>query len=99
MVANDLVDHEAQEFLAELRVQIGFGRQAAQAVYLFTLAGRIGGGQGGAGLVPADRLGDAEPFGQHVDQRGVDVVDALAIAGQHRVAVSRIGRVGHRTAG
>jgi hypothetical protein len=52
---------------------------------------RVARRQAGLGLVLADRLGDAEALGQHVDQRRVDVVDRLAVAREHRVLVLGLG--------
>lgn len=91
MVADHFIDHEADEFLAEFGIEIGLRRQLAQPGNLPRLAVRIGGGQGGARLVFAHSLGDAEAFGQHVDQRGVDIVDAAAEAGKLGIG----GRIGH----
>ena len=85
VVADHLVDDEAQELLAELRVEIGLFRQRPQPRDLSEFAIGIGGRQGCARLVLADRLRDPEPFGQHVDDRGVDIVDALAKRGQRRI--------------
>jgi hypothetical protein len=55
-----LVDHEADELLAELGVELGFDRQRAQALDLARLARGIARRQARLGLVLADRLGDAE---------------------------------------
>lgn len=80
MVADHLVDDEAQEFLGEVWVEMcGFG-QTAQPCNLFTLAPRIGGRQAGIGLVPAHRLRHLEAFGQQEDERRIDIVDALPIS-------------------
>src|SRR5690606_8918725 len=98
VVADDLVDHEADELLAVLGVEIGFDGECAQAFDLARLAGGVARGQAGLGLVLADRLGDAEALGQHVDQRGIDVVDRLAVGGEHRVLVLGLGMAGHRRA-
>ncbi len=86
MVADHLVDDEAQEFLAEFGIELGVFGEAAQAGDLALLATRIGGGQPAGRLVPADRLGHLEPLGEQMDERGIDIVDALAIALQHVVA-------------
>ena len=85
MVADHLVDYEAQELLAEIGVEIGIAGQRAQPGDLLHLAHRVGGGQAVLGLVATDRLGHLEPLGEHEDQRGVDIVDALAIAGKRLI--------------
>ena len=95
VVADDLVDHEADELLAELRVEIGVHGERAQAFDLARLAARVARWQARLGLVLAHRLGDAEALRQHVDQRGVDVVDALAERRKHRIGLGRIGSAGH----
>ena len=99
MVPDHFVDHEANELLAEFGIEIGFDRQRAQAFDLKRLAARIARRETGLGLVLAYRLGDAEAFGEHVDQRRVDVVDALTIAGENRIVLRRMRLAGHGGAG
>jgi len=86
VVADYFVYDEAQELLGELGIQVRFLGQLAQARDLLLLPPRIGGGQGIGRLVLADRLGDAEPLRQDMDQGGVDIVDAAAEGGELRVA-------------
>ena len=76
MMMDDFRHDEPQELLAEHRIEARLLRQRTQPGHLLALAGRVGGGQADGGLVAADVLGDLEPLGQEVDQRGVDVVDA-----------------------
>ena len=64
----------------EFGVELGVAGQFTQPRDLAFLAARIAGGQGIFGLVGTDRLGDPKAFGQDVDQRGVDIVDAGAKA-------------------
>lgn len=97
MVADHLVDDEAQELLGEFGVEIGLFRQLPQPRDLAGLAVRIGGGEGRLGLVFAHGLGNPEPLGEHMDQRRIDVVDALAEGREHligRAGVLRIMRHG-----
>src|SRR3546814_14494227 len=47
---------------------------------LALFAARISGGQAFARLQFADRLGHLEPLGEHIDERRVDIVAALAVA-------------------
>ena len=68
VVADHLVDDEAQEFFGEFRIKIGLRRQLAQPRDLAILAPRIGGRKPGLGLVPAHRLRDLEPFGEQEDE-------------------------------
>ncbi len=95
MVADHLVDDEAQEFLAELGVKLALLGQPAQARDLFLFARRVGRRQRCLGLVCADGLRDAEPFGKHVHDGRVDIVDALAIPGKDRILGWRVGHVKH----
>ncbi len=85
MVPDHLVDDEPQELFPEFRIELGLLGQRPQAGDLSFLALRIGGRHGFACFVSAHRLSDAEAFGEHVDKRGVDVVDALAVSREHWV--------------
>src|SRR5687768_10890633 len=59
---------------------MGLVGKAAKAGDLLGLARRVGRRQSVLGLQDANRLGAAEAFGEHVDQRSVDVVDRSAIS-------------------
>ena len=87
MVPDYLVDDKSQEFLRKLGVQLCFSGQFAQPGDLRFFASGIAGRQGVFGFVGADRFGNAEPLGQDVDQRGIDIVDAGAKAGERGVGV------------
>lgn len=95
VVADHLVDNKPQELLAEIRVELRVRRQRAQAGDLAFFAGEVGRRQVPFRLIGANRFGDAEPFRQHVNQRGVDVVDAGAVAGQDGIGGGR--GVAHRS--
>ena len=90
MVADHFIDNEAQELFAKLRIEIGLFRQGPQPGDLTFLAIRIGGRQRDLRLILTDRLRDPKPLGQHVDQRGVDIVDAAAKDRELRI-VRRVG--------
>ncbi len=85
VMADNLVDHKAQELFAELWVKIRRFGQAAQTLYLSAFTIRVGGRQSVLRLVRADGLRNPEPFGQDMHQRGVDIVDALAVSGKNGV--------------
>ncbi len=91
MVADHLAHDEAEERLGERRVEPGLDREGAQPGDLLVLARRVGRRQPDGGLVPAHRLGDLEPLGKQVDQRGVDVVDAGPVGGEDLVRRPRSG--------
>ena len=96
MVTDDFFDDEAQEFLAELRVEISLFGQFAQARYLALLARRVGRRQSNLRLVLADGLRDAKPLGQHMNYCSIDIVDALAVSGQDPIGFGRGLRfIGH----
>ncbi len=94
VVADHFVDDEADELFAEIRIQIGLFRKLAQAHDLSLLAAGVRGGQVVPGLVGADGLGDPKAFRQHVDQGGVDIVDARTETGENGVGCGSV--LGHR---
>lgn len=104
MVPDDFVDDEAKKLLAEFGIEVGFLGQLSKPRDLARFAVGIRRGEGGFRLVFAYRLGDPEPFSEHVNDRGIDVVDALAKDGELRIA-PRLGGfvvlrgVGHRLQG
>lgn len=77
MMPDDFLDDEVQELLGEIRIQIGILGEVSKAFNLVFFARRIGRRQLVLGLEHANRLGAAEAFGQHVDERGIDIVDRL----------------------
>ncbi len=93
-MADHFVDDEADELLAEVGIEVRVFRQLAQAHDLALFAPGIGGGKVLLGLVGADGLGDPEAFRQHVDESGVDIVDARTEAGENGVGCGSF--LGHR---
>lgn len=87
VVANDLIDDEAQELLRERRVETGIVSKGPQPCDLHLLTVWIGSFIACPRLVLADPLGDLETFGQQVNERGVDVVDARSALTQYLVVV------------
>lgn len=77
-MADHFVDDEADELLAEVGVEMRVFRQCAQARDLAFFPAGVGSGQVGMSLVFTHSLGDPKTLGEHVDQRGVDIVDAGA---------------------
>lgn len=78
MMPDHFIDHEAQELLGKVGIQISLCRQFAKARDLHFLTRRIGWRQRIFGFVPPNGLRHLEPLGEHVNQRGIDIVDALA---------------------
>ena len=89
MVPDHFVDDEAQEFFRELGIELRLCRKVSQPGDLALLAAGIGGGQAVRSLVPADSLGHLEALGEHVDQRRIDIVDALAVSVEQVVSHTR----------
>lgn len=82
VMPDDFGYDEAQEFLGEIGVQIGIFGQLKQAFDLFNLAARVRGWQVVAGLQGTNRLRSLKPFGQGVDEDGVQIVDVAALDDQ-----------------
>lgn len=82
VVTDDLGDDEGQELLGEFRVELGIGRQGAQALNLLLFARRVSRGKPAGSFQFAHGAGDFEPFSQQVHQRRIKVVDASAQAHQ-----------------
>jgi hypothetical protein len=77
-MADDFADYEGEIFLSEFRIELGRLCQLAQARHLIGLAGRVGRRQAVLGFEGSHLLSAAEALGQHVDDGGVDIVDAAA---------------------
>src|SRR5690606_31189670 len=75
VVADNLLDDEAQELLRKDRVETCLLRERPKPCVLTTLTLRIGARRAEIGLDVPHLLGAPEPLGEHVDERGVDVVD------------------------
>jgi octaprenyl-diphosphate synthase len=79
MMADHFIDDEAKEFLGKIGIQIGILGQLTQPFNLPLFAPRIGRRQGRLRLMLAHGLRDLEPLGEHEDEGGIDIVDALAV--------------------
>ena len=78
MVPDDLGDDEVEELLGECRIEVGLDGQRPQPGDLPFFAGRISGRKIMLCLQPAHSLGVLETFGQDMDERRIDIVDACA---------------------
>ena len=85
MMPDHFIDDEAQELLGEIRIELSVFGECSQAGNLPIFAARIGGGQVMLGFVTPHGLRHLEPFGEHEDKRGIDIVDAVAIMVQLRI--------------
>ena len=87
MVADDFVDDESQELLAEHWIESGRIGQLAEPRYLNRLAIGVGRRQADLRFVVTDPLRDLEPFGEKMDERGVDIVDTCSRVGEYFVVI------------
>src|SRR5262245_17654549 len=78
VMPDDLSNDEGEELLAKVRVELADSRELTQTAYLLGLSCGIARRKSVLGLQLADCAGAPEPFRQHVDDRGVDVIDAIA---------------------
>jgi len=76
VVVDDFLDDKVEELLGKRRIQIRFDRELAQPGDLPGFALGVRRRKVVLGLQGADAFGAFEPFGQHVHQCGVKVVDA-----------------------
>src|SRR5690554_2405367 len=84
MVADHFADDEIEELFGEVGIEMGVLRKLAQPRDLLRFACRISRRQAMTGLELAHSLGAAEPLGEHMDQRRIDIVDRGAIIRQPR---------------
>src|SRR5690606_6711688 len=81
-----------EPLLGELGIEMRLLRDRPQPGDLLTLASGVRGWHPARRLEPADRLGGLEPLGEQVDERRIDVVDALPVAPEFGTRV--VGRLG-----
>jgi hypothetical protein len=75
MMPNDFLHDEVQEFFGEIGVEMGIDSQSAKTLDLTLFASRVSRGEAPFGLQHAHCLCAAEAFGQHMDQRRINIVD------------------------
>ena len=80
MVADHLVDDEAEKLFAELGIELRLFGQRAQTRDLPLFPAGIRRRQGRPRFVLSHRLRDAKPFGEDVDKGRIDIVDRPAKA-------------------
>ena len=82
MVVDDLGDDEVQELLRERRVKMRLFSQSSQPGDLNLFALGVGRRHPGFCFELTHLLGELKSLGQKVHERGIDVVDTSAQAGQ-----------------
>jgi hypothetical protein len=90
VVADYFVDDEPQELLAECWIESGRVGEFPEPRYLYCLAIGVGRRQTDLRLVFTDPLRDLEPFGEKMDERGVDIVDTCPRVREYFVVIHEI---------
>lgn len=75
---NDFMNHKGQELLGNVWVKVADRRKVPQAAHLLGFSGGIARRQPVLHLQFADSLGTSKPLRQHVDNRGIDIIDAVS---------------------
>ncbi len=76
-MANDFTNDKGEELLGKIWVELADNREMPQTVDLLGFSSGIARGQPVLGLQFADRLGTPEPLRQQVNDRGIDIIDAV----------------------
>jgi hypothetical protein len=75
---DDLSNNKGEELLGKVGVELASRCEPTQTAYLLGFSSRIARRQSMLGLQFADQAGATEPFRQHVDDRGIYVINAIA---------------------
>jgi hypothetical protein len=90
MLSNDFMNDKGQELLGKVRVKVADRREMPQAAHLLRFSAGIARGQLVPRLQCADSLGTSEPLRQHVDNRGIDIIDAVSKVSKFGSGIGRI---------
>ena len=82
MVPDDFIDDETQEFLGEIRVKLGITCQLPKPLNLPVFTRGVSGWKCRFRLKFAHGLRYLEPFGEHKHKRRIDIINAVAKAGE-----------------
>jgi hypothetical protein len=94
VLANDFTNDKGQELLGKVWVEFADRREMPQTADLLGFSAGIARGQSVLRLQFADSAGTPEPLRQHVDDRGIDIVDAVPQVAKFG---NGIGRIHHYT--
>jgi len=78
MMTDHLLDDKGQELLCKIGIELGCPGKGPQPFDLGGFARRIGGRQPVLRLIFPNLLCAFEPFREKMDERGIDIVDAVA---------------------
>jgi hypothetical protein len=73
---NNLTNDKGQELFGKIWVELADSREMPQTADLLGFSAGIARGQSVPGLQFADCPGTPEPLRQHVDDRGIDIINA-----------------------
>jgi hypothetical protein len=90
VLPNDFLSDKGQEFLGKVRVELADRREMPQTADLLGFSAGIARGQSVLRLQFADGAGTPKPLRQHVDDRGIDIVDAVPEAANFGNGIGRI---------
>ena len=82
---NNLINNEAQKLFSEIGIELRFFSERPQPRDLALFAPGVRGRKLRLGLVAPDRLRHFEPLSKHENERGIDIVDAVAILSERCV--------------
>jgi hypothetical protein len=94
VLPNDFMNDKGQEVLGKVWVKFADLREMPQTTELLGFSVGIARGQSVPRLQFADSAGTPKPLRQHVNDRGIDIVDAVPQVAKFR---SGIGRIYHHT--
>jgi hypothetical protein len=94
MLANDFMNDKGQELLGKVRIKVADRREMPQTAHLLRFSAGIARGQSVLRLQFADGAGTPEPLCQHVNNRGIDIIDTVP---QDLKCGSGIGSICHHT--
>jgi hypothetical protein len=93
-MSDDFTNDKGEELLGKVWVEFAYGSEMPQTADLLGFSSAIARGQPVVGLQFADCPGTSEPLRQHVDDRGIDIVDAVPQVAKFG---NGIGRIHHYT--
>jgi hypothetical protein len=76
-MSDDFTNDKGEELLGKVWVEFAYGSEMPQTADLLGFPSAIARGQSVVGLQFADCPGTSEPLRQHVDDGGIDIIDAV----------------------
>jgi hypothetical protein len=92
VLPNDFINDKAEKLLGKVWVELAGRREVPQMAHLLGFSAGVARGQPVLRLQFADRAGTTKPLRQHVNNRGIDIIDAVP---QISKLGNGIGRIDH----